>query len=167
MLVFKQLFGQLSGQLVTIRPLSDELLALSQSDRFWKSYLTLVARSVNGSRLFACVNRLTHWLLCITIFDCPRLHQAIICWVYRAIVRGFGPLVSRSVGDLIDWPIVGSIGWLLWLVLTLTSTLTSWCFQYRFCNHSSRRFKTESFSWTITHPHWASIRITCTYRGII
>ena len=44
---------------VAIRPLSDELLALSQSDRARISCWT----SVDGSWLFACVNLLAHWLL--------------------------------------------------------------------------------------------------------
>ena len=60
MLVFDQLFGQSSGQLVAIRLLSDELLALLQSDRSWMSCLTSVARLVDDSQLFACVNCLAH-----------------------------------------------------------------------------------------------------------
>ena len=60
MLVFDQLFSQLSGQLVVIRPLLDESIALSQSDRSRISRSTLVAWSVNGSRLFAYVNCLAH-----------------------------------------------------------------------------------------------------------
>ena len=58
-LVFDQSFDQLSCQLFAIQLLSDELLALSQSDRFRMSRLT----SVDGFRLFARVNRLVHWPL--------------------------------------------------------------------------------------------------------
>ena len=62
MLVFDQLFGQLSGQLVAIRPLLDKLLILLQSNRFRMSRSTLIAWLVDSSWLFACVNSLAHWL---------------------------------------------------------------------------------------------------------
>ena len=61
--MFDQLFGQLFGQLVAIRSLSDELLALSQSNHFWISCSISIAWSINDSWLFTCVNCLAHWLL--------------------------------------------------------------------------------------------------------
>ena len=63
MFLFDQLFGQLSSQLVAMRPLSNELLDLSQFNRSWISCLTLVAWSVDGSWLFACGNCLAYWIL--------------------------------------------------------------------------------------------------------
>ena len=106
-LVFDQSFGQLFGQLVAIRPLLDELLALSQSDCSRMSCLTLVAWSVDSSWLFACVNRLAYWFFCIAILNCLWLHQAVVCWVCQAIVRNFGQsmvwLVGRLLVRSVDW----------------------------------------------------------------
>ena len=36
--------------------------------------------------------------LCVTVLDCPRLHQAVVCRICQAIMRDFGGLVARSVG---------------------------------------------------------------------
>ena len=72
---------------VAIRLLSDKSLALLQSDRARMSCST----SVDGClqlRLFATP------VLCVTILDCPRLYQAVVCQVCRAIVRDFGGSVG-------------------------------------------------------------------------
>ena len=90
-LMFDQLFGQSSGQLVAIRPFSDKLLVLSRFDCSRMSCSTSVARPVNGSRLFTCVNCLAPWLLYITILDCPRLHQVVV-------VGSAGQLCATLVG---------------------------------------------------------------------
>ena len=141
-LVFNQSFGQSSGQLVAIWPLSDESLALSRSARTRMSRSSSVARSVNGSRLsiHSALGRSIvlglglpvwivrdYWLLRVTVLNCPWLHQVVVCRVCRAIVRDFSRSVGRSVGRSLVRSVSTSIGW---------------CFWYRSRNHSPKRFKT-------------------------
>ena len=76
---------------VAIRPLLDELLALSQSDRARMSCST----SVNGC-LRLCL--FTTSVLCVTVLDCLRLHRVVVCQVYRAIMHDFGGSVGWPVG---------------------------------------------------------------------
>ena len=49
--------------------------------------------------------------LCITVLNCPWLHQTVVCQVRRAIVRDFGRLVGLLVGQLLVWSVLTSIGW--------------------------------------------------------
>ena len=93
-----------------------------------------------------------YWLFCVTILDCPWLHQVVVCHVWQAIMHNFGRSMGRSIGR----SLVQSV-----------STSISLYFWYRSCNHSPKQFKTESCSWTIIYPHRTSIRITRVHCVII
>ena len=130
MLVFDQLFDQLSGQLVVIQLLSNKLLALSQSNRPWINRLTSVARLVNGSWLFAYVNCLAYWLL-KTASD-PRQNLSINR--LRTYIRSS----TRITRDHLATTRSSTLGKLLGLLGNLRSTLPrativdwSWCWRLK------------------------------------
>ena len=93
-----------------------------------------------------------YWLFCVTVFDCLWLHQTVVYWVCRVIVRNIGLLVGWLVGRSLVWSV---------------STLIGWYFWYYFCNHFLEQFKMELFFWTIMHLHRTSTRITFAHWGII
>ena len=79
-------------------------------------------------------------LLCVTVLDCPWLHQTVVCQVCRAIMRNF----DRSIGRLVPWP------YLCKLFLTISSSIC-------------KRSKTKStllinFTLASNHPPWVYLR---------